>query len=101
MVLVLDGCVILCIAKLPSTIQEALLALNEAVRIAQQHNDNMALAHALGALCRILTTSAPSATVQLTDAAPALGQTTAHLSQLIKVLRRYRKLRCVAHACKS
>lgn len=72
--------------------QEALLALNEAVRIAQQHNDNVALAHALGALCQILATSAPSATVQLTDAAPALGKTTAHLSQLTKVLKRYGQL---------
>lgn len=66
-----------------------MLSLNEAVRIAQQHNDNVALAHALGALCNILAISAPAAAAQLTDAAPALDQTTAHMSQLLKVLKRY------------
>lgn len=83
-------------------LQEALLALNEAVRIAQQHNDNVALAHALGALCHILAASAPSATRLLTDAAPAFDQTAAHLSQLMKVLRRWAfKLSVQLSKCQS
>ena len=70
-------------------LQEALLALNEAVRIAQQHNDNVALAHALSALCRILATASPAAVTQLTEPGAALTDSTAHLSQLLKILKRY------------
>ena len=69
--------------------QEALLALNEAVRIAQQHNDNVALAHALGALCQILATAAPAAVTQLTEAGTAAAHPFGHLSQLLKILKRY------------
>ena len=69
--------------------QEALLALNEAVRIAQQHNDNAALAHALGALCHILATAAPAAVTQLTEAGTAAAHPSAHLLQLLKILKRY------------
>lgn len=69
--------------------QEALLALNEAVRIAQQHNDNVALAHALGALCHILATAAPAAVTQLTEPGMAAAHPSAQLSQLLKILKRY------------
>ena len=72
--------------------QEALLALNEAVRIAQQHNDNAALAHALAALCQILASSSPAATVQLTEPGTAQNSPSAHLSQLLKILKR-----CAVH----
>ena len=68
--------------------QEALLALNEAVRIAQQHNDNTALAHALGALCHILAAAAPAAVTQLTEGGAAAAHPGAHLSQLLKILKR-------------
>ena len=70
-------------------LQEALLALNEAVRIAQQQNDNVALAHALSALCHILATASPAAVTQLIESGAALTDPTAHLSQLLKILRRY------------
>ena len=70
-------------------LQEALLALNEAVRIAQQHNDNAALAHALAALCQILASSSPAATVQITEPGTAQNSPSAHLSQLLKILKRY------------
>ncbi len=46
--------------------QEALLALNEAVRIAQQHTDDTTLAHALAALCRLLADASPVITLALT-----------------------------------
>ena len=69
-------------------LQEALLALNEAVRIAQQHNDNVALAHALGALCHILSTAAPAAVAHLTEAGTAAANPAGHLSQLLKILKR-------------
>ncbi|KAL0018583.1 hypothetical protein WJX79_009184 [Trebouxia sp. C0005] len=72
-------------------VQEALLALNEAVRIAQQHNDNVALAHALSALCHILATASPAAVTQLTEPGAALTDPTAHLSQLLKILKRCEK----------
>ena len=70
--------------------QEALLALNEAVRIAQEHNDNGALAHALGALCHILAKASPAALHQLTEPGGGGGLTppAAHLSQLLKILKR-------------
>jgi len=70
-------------------VQEALLALNEAVRIAQQHNDNVALAHALSALCHILATASPAAVTQLTEPGAALTHPTPHLSQLLNILKRY------------
>lgn len=69
--------------------QEALLALNEAVRIAQQQNDNSALAHALAALCHILAVAAPAAVTQLTEAGTAAAHPSGHLSQLLKILKRY------------
>ena len=65
------------------------MALNEAVRIAQQNNDNVGLAQALGSLCHILTTASPSAVIQLTEPGLALTDATAHLSQLLKILKRY------------
>ncbi|KAL3146194.1 hypothetical protein ABBQ32_002900 [Trebouxia sp. C0010 RCD-2024] len=72
-------------------VQEALLALNEAVRIAQQHNDNVALAHALGALCHILSTAAPAAVTHLTEAGTAAANPAGHLPQLLKILKRCEK----------
>lgn len=72
----------------PTCLQEALLALNEAVRIAQQHNDNAALAHALAALCRILGIASPQAVAQLTEPSADRCDCMAHLSQLLKILRR-------------
>ena len=74
--------------------QEALLALNEAVRIAQQHNDNVALAHALPALCQVLATAAPAAVTQLTEAGTAAAHPSGHLSQLLKILKRYESVAC-------
>ena len=69
--------------------QEALLALNEAVRIAQQQNDNSALAHALAALCHILASAAPAAVTHLTEPGTAAAHPSGHLSQLLKILKRY------------
>lgn len=74
--------------------QEALLALNEAVRIAQQHNDNVALAHALAALCHILAIAAPAAVTHLTEAGTAAAHPSGHLSQLLKILKRYGPVGC-------
>ena len=81
----------------PGCLQEALLALNEAVRIAQQHNDNAALAHALGALCRILATASPAAVTQLTEPGVGIANPTAQLSQLLKILKRYNASGSVLH----
>ena len=83
-----------CSHKPVCTMQEAVLALNEAVRIAQQHNDNVALAHALGALCHILATAAPAAVTQLTEAGTAAVHPSGHLSQLLKILKRYGSVTC-------
>lgn len=43
------------------SMQEASLALNEALRKAQQSNDHTALAHALAVLTRLFDVAAPAA----------------------------------------
>ncbi|GBG64458.1 hypothetical protein CBR_g44342 [Chara braunii] len=49
-------------------VREALQALNETVRIAQQNNDDVCLAHALGSLCHLLSNA-----VGLPDVSGAVG----------------------------
>ncbi|KAK9811686.1 hypothetical protein WJX72_008344 [[Myrmecia] bisecta] len=68
-------------------VQEALLALNETVRIAQQHNDDASLAHALAALCRILASTSAAAAVPLAEPTK-LHASAAHHVQLLRLLRR-------------
>ena len=68
--------------------QHALLALNETVRMAQQHSDDTALAHALVQLCRLLAGTTPAAA----SAASGDGSSAAHHSQLHRLLQRWAPL---------
>ena len=67
--------------------QGAVLALNEAVRVAQQHGDHAALAHVLAALMRLLSAAAPPAVPALGDARAHGGPPTHHL-HLLRLIRR-------------
>ncbi|KAK9821856.1 hypothetical protein WJX74_005846 [Apatococcus lobatus] len=69
-------------------IQEAMLSLNETVRIAQQHGDDVTLAHTLAALCHLLASTPPSATHPLVEPTPTQLPQAAHHSQLLRLLRR-------------
>ncbi|KAK9825152.1 hypothetical protein WJX81_006176 [Elliptochloris bilobata] len=68
-------------------VQGAVLALNEAVRVAQQHGDHTALAHVLAALMRLLATAAPPAAPALGDARAPGAPPTHHL-HLLRLIRR-------------
>lgn len=65
-----------------------MLSLNETVRIAQQHGDDVTLAHTLAALCHLLASTPPSATQPLVEPAPTQLPQAAHHSQLLRLLRR-------------
>ena len=63
--------------------------MNDAAHAAQQHNDNVASAHVLAALSQILASPFLAATVQITEPGTAQSNPSAHLSQLLKILKRY------------
>ena len=67
--------------------QEALLALNEAVRVAQQNSDNGVLAESLAALCQLLAATTPQAAGRMGGLGGADVAARHHL-QLLKLLRR-------------
>lgn len=69
-------------------LQEAMLSLNETVRIAQQHGDDVTLAHTLAALCHLLASTPPSAAQPLVEPTPTQLPQAAHHSQLLRLLRR-------------
>jgi hypothetical protein len=68
-------------------VAEALQALNEAVRIAQQAGDDACLAHALATLCAVLEATTPAT---MTSASREAGATpaAAHHAQLGQLLHR-------------
>ena len=70
-----------------SALQEALLALNEAVRVAQQNSDNGVLAESLAALCQLLAATTPQAAGRMGGLGGADVAARHHL-QLLKLLRR-------------
>ena len=70
-----------------SALQEALLALNEAVRVAQQNSDNGVLAESLAALCQLLAATTPQAAGRMGGPEGADVAARHHL-QLLKLLRR-------------
>jgi len=67
--------------------QEAVAALNEALRLAQQHNDQWCLLHGLAGLCRLLSCAAPGAPGLPAETLTSLKHGSLHV-QLLRLLRR-------------
>lgn len=67
--------------------QEATLALNEALHIAQQSNDHVALAHTLATLTSLLDSASPELAPAVQETRGLPGPHTKHL-QLLRLLRR-------------
>ncbi|EFJ39461.1 hypothetical protein VOLCADRAFT_100944 [Volvox carteri f. nagariensis] len=70
---------------------EALHALNETMRLAQQCGDPVVLLHALSVLCRLLAAIAPGAPGLPPHGPAALRSSLAHHVQLLRMLRRCRE----------
>lgn len=68
-------------------LQEATLALNEALHIAQQSNDHVALAHTLATLTSLLDAASPALAPAVQETRGLPGPHTKHL-QLLRLLRR-------------
>lgn len=68
-------------------VEEALQALNETVRIAQQASDDTCLAHALALLCQVMGATTPG-TITSVSQLPGASPAAAHHSQLGQLLRR-------------
>ncbi|KAL4854908.1 Anaphase-promoting complex subunit 5 [Chlorella vulgaris] len=68
-------------------VEEALQALNETVRIAQQASDDTCLAHALALLCLVMGATTPG-TITSVSQLPGASPAAAHHSQLGQLLRR-------------
>ena len=62
-------------------------ALNEALRLAQQHNDQWCLLHGLAGLCRLLGCAAPGAPGLPAESLVSLKHGSLHV-QLLRLLRR-------------
>ncbi|EIE21294.1 hypothetical protein COCSUDRAFT_83518 [Coccomyxa subellipsoidea C-169] len=71
-------------------VQEATLALNEALHIAQQINDHVALAHTLATLTSLLDSASPELAPAVQETRGLPGPHTKHL-QLLRLLRRCEK----------
>lgn len=67
--------------------QEAVAALKEALRLAQQHNDQRCLLHGLAGLCRLLSCAAPGAPGLPPETLTSLKHGSLHV-QLLRLLRR-------------
>jgi len=67
--------------------QGAAMALNEAVRVAQQHGDHAALTHVLAALLRLLAAAAPPPPAAPGEACGA-GGPPGHLLHTLRLIRR-------------
>ncbi len=67
--------------------QGAAMALNEAVRVAQQHGDHAALTHVLAALLRLLAVAAPPPPAAPGEARGA-GGPPGHLLHTLRLIRR-------------
>ena len=65
-------------------LQQAMLALNETVRVAQQLNDDTTLQHALAQLCCLLESTSPTAATAAGDGDAA----DSYFPQLHKLLQR-------------
>ena len=68
-------------------VQEATLALTEAMHIAQQSGDNMALAHSLAMLSHLVDSASLSAAPVLSSGAPSRRAEAKHI-HLLRLLRK-------------
>ena len=68
-------------------LQEAALALTEAMHIAQQSGDNMALAHSLAMLSHLVDTASLSAAPVLSSGPPSRRAEAKHI-HLLRLLRK-------------
>jgi hypothetical protein len=66
-------------------VQNAMLALNETVRVAQQLNDDTILQHALSQLCHLLASTLPSAAA---EGGQQPVDAPAYFAQLFQLLQR-------------
>ncbi len=74
--------------------QEATLALNEALHVAQQSSDHVALANSLAALTALLDAAAPGLAPSVQEMRGLDGPHTKHL-QLLRLLRRCEPAPCM------
>lgn len=78
-----DGWVVMCAAGL----QEATLALTEAMHIAQQSGDNTALVHSLAMLTHLVDSASLSAAPVLSSGSPGRRAEAKHI-HLLRLLRK-------------